>query len=134
MIFILFYAFNHMLILFFYPILSLITTSLACVCICFVELEDSSWTDHCGPFFPSHPTPLSRFLSLEGFNATGASEAQERSLGKEEQRPVRLQPSPLRTSSPLSPLFFPPLFPSPLFPLPTGQRPKLRLQTRKWAH
>lgn len=34
----------------------------------------------------------------------------------------------------LSPPFFPPLVPSPLFPLPTGQRPKLRLQTRKWAH
>lgn len=30
----------------------------------------------------------------------------------------------------------PPVLPSlgyPLFPLPTGQRPKLRLQTRKWA-
>lgn len=34
----------------------------------------------------------------------------------------------------LSPPFFPPLVPSPLFPLSTGQRPKLRLQTRKWAH
>lgn len=55
---------------------------------------------------------LSLSLSLEGLNATGASEAQERSLGKKEQRAVHLQLSPLCTSSPLSlflPLFFPPL-------------------------
>ena len=63
------------------------------------------------PFFPTSlflslplSLSLSLYLSLEGSNATGASEAQERSLGKEEQRAVRLQPSPLRTSSPHPPL------------------------------
>lgn len=60
--------------------------------------------------FSSQSPSLSLFLSLEGLNATGASEAQERSLGKKEQRAVHLQLSPLCTSS-LSlflPLFFPP--------------------------
>lgn len=48
---------------------------------------------------------LSSSLSLEGFNATGASEAQERSLGKEKQRAVRLQPSvPPSPRPPTTPL------------------------------
>lgn len=73
---------------------------------------------------------LSLTLSLEGSNATGASEAQERSLGKEEQRAVRLQPSPLRTSSPLS-LSLPPILPSlgPLASLPSPHWPAPQIKT-----
>lgn len=89
----------------------------------FVQLEDSSWAAHCGLFFL--PVSLSFSLSLEGLNATGASEAQERSLGKKEQRAVHLQLSPLCTSSPLSLSFSPcsslprlPSLPSPHWPAP----------------
>lgn len=56
--------FMHLFICVFLPTPTLsIITSLTCVHICFVELEDSSWTDHCGPFFssysPLYPPPLS---------------------------------------------------------------------------
>lgn len=63
-----------------------------------------------------HSPPLS--LSLEDPNATGASEAQERSLGKEEQRAVHLQPSPLRTSSAPAPPVLPSLGPLAHWPVP----------------
>lgn len=72
-----------------------------------VKLEDSSWTDRHALFSPSFS------LFLEGFKAVGASEAQERSLGKKKQKAVRLQPSPLHNFSlslSLHP-FFPPLVP-----------------------
>lgn len=93
--------------------------------------EDSSWTVHCALFFLQcfslflplslllsffHSPPLS--LSLEDPSATGASEAQERSLGKEEQRAVHLQPSPLRTSSAPSHPVLPSLGPLAHWPVP----------------
>lgn len=61
---------------------------------------------------------LALSLSLEDPSATGASEAQERSLGKEEQRAVHLQPSPLRTSSAPSPPVLPSLGPLAHWPVP----------------
>lgn len=77
---------------------------------------------------PFSSLSLALFLSLEGSNATGASEAQERSLGKEEQRAVRLQPSPLCTSSPLPPT---PVLPSlgPLASLPSPHWPAPQIKT-----
>lgn len=80
------------------------------------------------PLFPPKLLPLSHSLtlsvslplslSLEDPSATGASEAQERSLGKEEQRAVHLQPSPLCTSSAPSPPVLPSLGPLAHWPVP----------------
>lgn len=67
---------------------------------------------------PCFSFSLTLSLSLEDPSATGASEAQERSLGKEEQRAVHLQPSPLRTSSAPSPPVLPSLGPLAHCPVP----------------
>lgn len=76
------------------------------------------------------PLSLSLSLSLEGCNATGASEAQERSLGKKEQRAVRLQPSPPCTSSPSRPpCSFLPWFPS--LPSPHWPAPQIKTSDKK---
>lgn len=98
-----------------------------CVCICFVKLEDSTWTDHCAPFF-----------SLSLWKAPTQLEPRRLKRGAWERRNKGPSVCSHRHSAPPTahppPPFFPPLVPSPLFPLPTGHRPKLRLQTRKWAH
>lgn len=128
---------NFLILFFLSPPLLFIPTSLMCVCICFVELKDSSWTDHCAPFFLpaslslSSLLSLSLSLSLEGCNATGASEAQERSLGKEEQRAVRLQPSPQCTSSLLPPPLLPSLGPLASLPSPHWPAPQIKTSDKK---
>ena len=78
-----------------------------------------NWKTPVGQIIVPSFSSLSLPLLLEGSNAIGASEAQERSLGKKEQRAVRLQQSPLRTSSlPRSSLPWSLSLPSPHWPAP----------------
>lgn len=80
---------------------------------------DSSWTVHCVLVsLQSFSLSLLLSISLEDSSATGASEALERSLGKEEQRAVHLQPSPHCTSSAPSPPVLPSLGPLAHWPVP----------------
>lgn len=84
----------------------------------------------CPPFPPS----LSLSLSLSGRlqrNWSLGGSREEPGKGGTKGRPSAAITTPHHLPPPP---FFPPSVPSPLFPLPTGQRPKLRLQTRKWAH
>lgn len=84
-----------------------------CVCICFVELKDSSWTDHGALFF----LPASFFLSLSlfpplAFSLPGRVQ-RNWSLGGSREEPgkegTKGRPSAAITALHLLPLFFPPL-------------------------
>lgn len=57
-----------------------------CVCICLVKLEDSNWTDHCGPFFPFASYPPSLSLSLSFWMASTQLEPQRLKRGAWEGR------------------------------------------------
>lgn len=88
--------------------------------------------------WPLFPPSLPLFLSL---SLPGRLE-RNWSLGGSREEPGK-EGTKGRPSAAITTLHFlsslslsPPVLPSlgyPLFPLPTGQRPKLRLQTRKWA-